>query len=125
MRRELGNLMNHVLEFRNLCKKYLLTSAEGELPDDDDVISDGGRYGVPNRRSVEKLGMGLLKVNSPQFMQNLTLCNQELATLKQRFDLTMNILMRALALTENKAGEIKFLNEAFIRLNFNYFYIPR
>ena len=62
---------------------------------------------------------------SPQFMQNLTLCNQELATLKQRFDLTMNILMRALALTENKAGEIKFLNEAFIRLNFNYFYIPR
>ena len=37
----------------------------------------------------------------------------------------MNILMRALQLTENKAGEIKFLNEAFIRLNFNNFYIEK
>ena len=34
----------------------------------------------------------------------------------------MVILMRAMELTENKAGEIKYLNEAFIRLNFNYYY---
>ena len=27
MRRELGNLMNYALEFRKLCKKYLLISA--------------------------------------------------------------------------------------------------
>ena len=82
MRRELGNLMNYALEFRKLCKKYLLTSAQDEISDDDDVMSDGGRYGVPNRRHVEKVGMGLLKVNSPQFMQNLTKCTQELNTLK-------------------------------------------
>ena len=67
MRRELGNLMNLVLEFRKICKKYLLTSGEDDLSDDE-VMSDGGHYGVQNRRQVEKMGMGLLKVNNPQFM---------------------------------------------------------
>ena len=34
----------------------------------------------------------------------------------------MQILMKGLSITENKAGDIKFLNEAFIRFNFNYYY---
>jgi len=34
----------------------------------------------------------------------------------------MNILMRGLSITENQMGDIKFLSEAFIRFNFNYYY---
>ena len=144
MRRELGNVMSCVLEFRKVCVKYLLSKpssdAARQMPgsaetfsnapdwesDDEDVLlSDGGRTGISNRKRIEQEGMGLLKVQSPEFMANLKLCSQELKTLRQRFNLTMEILMRALALTENKAGEIKHLNEAFIRFNFNYFYMKR
>ena len=144
MRRELTNVQNCVLEFRRLCIKYLLSKPPSEaakqMPgstdtfnnapdqgsDDDDVLlADGGYTGTSNRKRVEQEGMGLLKVHSPDFMGNLKLCSQELKTLRKRFNLTMEILMRALALTENKAGEIKHLNEAFIRFNFNYFYMKR
>ena len=66
--------------------------------------------------------MGLLKVNSPDFMANLQIFIQELTTVRKRFKQTMKILMKGLSITENRAGDIKFLNEAFIRFNFNNYY---
>ena len=66
--------------------------------------------------------MGALKVANQDFIHNLKLCIQELATVRGRFKHTMQILMKGLSITENKAGDIKFLSEAFIRFNFNYFY---
>ena len=53
-----------------------------ESEDDDEVLSDGGYYGIRNRKRVEAEGMGLLKVQSPEFMANLRLCSQELKTLR-------------------------------------------
>ena len=66
--------------------------------------------------------MGLLKVANADFMATLKSCSKELQTVRHRFKHTMQILMKGLSITENKAGDIKFLNEAFIRFNFNYYY---
>ena len=60
---------------------------------------------------------------SKDFNENLRLCREEFMTLQKRFKLTMDILMRALSQTKNKRGEVKFLDEAYIRLNFNNFYM--
>ena len=125
-KRELNNAMDTVLDFRRICRKYFLCKVPGE-EDSDDELFYGGSSGVGNkgnmRRRYEKEGMGALKVANQDFIHNLKLCVQELATVRARFKHTMQILMKGLSITENKAGDIKFLSEAFIRFNFNNFYL--
>ena len=130
-KRELNNAMDNVLDFRRICKKYFLTKAPGEMDSDEEMLlayDDGGIDGGPtgsraHRRSKQaNEGMGLLKVSSNQFGDNLKACLQELTTVRKRFKHTMAILMKGLSITERRAGDIKFLNEAFVRFNFNFYY---
>ena len=123
-KRELNTAMDNVIEFRRICKKYFLCKVPGEEDDDDEAMEGRSATGLQGskRRRNEREGMGLLKVTSPDFMGNLRLCVQELVTVRTRFKHTMQILMKGLSITENNRGDIKFLSEAFIRFNFNYFY---
>ena len=92
-KRELSNAMENVLEFRRICKKYFLSRQPGEdLSDDEDMERN-------RQRRYEAEGMGLLKVESGDFMANLKKCVQELSTVRQRFKHTMQILMKGLSIT--------------------------
>ena len=128
-KRELSTAMENVLEFRRICKKYFLCKVADEADSEDELMEygDGGRGNNsctrgPQRRRYEREGMGLLRLHSSDFLANLKLCIQELTTVRQRFKHTMNILVKGLAITENNRGDIKFLSEAFIRFNFNFYY---
>ena len=128
LRKELNNAMANVLEFRRICKKYFLCKVPGFDLDSDDEMEEHGRgreiSGPRGRRRIkfEQEGMGLLRLDSPQFMKHLRECLQDLSTVRQRFKHTMAIIMKGLSITENATSETKFLSEAFIRFNFNYYY---
>ena len=66
--------------------------------------------------------MGLLKVHHPNFLTFRKECSRELKVLMSKYKATMIVMMKALQMSQQKAGEISFLNEAYIRLNFNQYY---
>ena len=82
LRKELNNAMANVLEFRRICKKYFLCKVAGDMMDSDDEMlgEEHGRgreiSGPRGRRRIkfEQEGMGLLRVDSPQFMASLRGC---------------------------------------------------
>ena len=110
-----------------MCKKYLLTRPKDineRMSDSSDLSSldESFEEEQVNRKTAEAQGLGLLSVHSPNFVSNLTLCTQELNTVRAKFTATMDNLVEALALTSQKGQEISFLGEAFTRLNFNNYY---
>ena len=82
-KRELNNAMDNVLDFRRICKKYLLNKASGDhnLDSDEEMLTyDNTGFGGgqtcrgPARKRYEREGVGLLKVHSPDFTDRLKEC---------------------------------------------------
>jgi hypothetical protein len=66
----------------------------------------------------------LLNLSSLQFSDRLKACRQELQTLVNSHRTRMQLLT-ALLKKYTKKGVFNYLNEAFIRFNYNSFYIKR
>ena len=80
-------------------------------------------YELRNRKKDEEEGVGLLKVNASNFTTVRAECSSEFKRLKKKYKATMMVTMDTLKRTQQKAGEISFLKEAYVKLNFNQFYI--
>jgi len=98
----LSTVLQCVLDFRSICKNYFLRRVDeddDEFSDEDDEFEYADsldRKVESKQRIAEREGLGLLKVASSDFMTHAQLCNQELNTLKIRFEQTMGILMQQL-----------------------------
>lgn len=56
MRRELASVMQNVLEFRKLCKKYCLTRARADemmSDSESDSLDDSFELEVDNKKTIE------------------------------------------------------------------------
>jgi hypothetical protein len=104
------NILQVTLDFRTLVKKYLICS----LSDDDD--SD-------NENPTDK-SSSLFNLESLQFMDKYKECRRELDILKEKHTLRMKHLIQGLN-KYTKKGIFNYLNEAFIRFNFNQYYIGK
>jgi hypothetical protein len=104
------NILQVTLDFRTLIKKYLICS----LSDDDD--SD-------NENPTDK-SSSLFNLESLQFMDKYKECRRELDILKEKHTLRMKHLIQGLN-KYTKKGIFNYLNEAFIRFNFNQYYIGK
>jgi hypothetical protein len=49
-------------------------------------------------------------------------CSSDFKRLKKKYKATMLVTMDMLKRTQHKAGEISFLKEAYVKLNFNQYY---
>jgi len=120
MRRELTNVLEAVLEFRKIVKKYLLGSDVDS--EDSDVPME-----TPSELNAKKVameeGLGLLKVHAPNFSQVRTECSSDLKRLQKKYKATMIVTMNTLKKSQHKAGETSFWREAYVKLNFNCFYL--
>jgi hypothetical protein len=105
------NILQVTLDFRTLIKKYLICS----LSDDDDD-SD-------NENPTDK-SSSLFNLESLQFMDKYKECRRELDILKEKHTLRMKHLIQGLN-KYTKKGIFNYLNEAFIRFNFNQYYIGK
>ena len=101
------------LDFRALVKKYLVPTTSSSLDDSDDSDTE-------NKTS----GDSLFNYDSLQFMDRYNECRQELDSLKEKHSLRMKHLNQGLK-KYTKKGIFNYLNEAFIRFNFNHYYIGR
>jgi hypothetical protein len=104
------NILQVTLDFRTLIKKYLICS----LSEDDD--SD-------NENPTDK-SSSLFNLESLQFMDKYKECRRELDILKEKHTLRMKHLIQGLN-KYTKKGIFNYLNEAFIRFNFNQYYIGK
>jgi hypothetical protein len=101
-------------------KKYFLASADGASEDSDIPMEDTSD--LRNRKRNEEEGVGLLKVHATTFSAVRAECSSEFKRLKKKYKATMMVTMDTLKRTQHKAGEISFLKEAYVKLNFNQFY---
>jgi hypothetical protein len=104
------NILQVTLDFRTLIKKYLICS----LSDDDDSENEN-----PTDKSSS-----LFNLESLQFMDKYKECRRELDILKEKHTLRMKHLIQGLN-KYTKKGIFNYLNEAFIRFNFNQYYIGK
>jgi hypothetical protein len=104
------NILQVTLDFRTLIKKYLICS----LNDDDDSENEN-----PTDKSSS-----LFNLESLQFMDKYKECRRELDILKEKHTLRMKHLIQGLN-KYTKKGIFNYLNEAFIRFNFNQYYIGK
>eukprot|EP00347_Sterkiella_histriomuscorum_P006822 403351300 len=139
------------LNFRELCLKYLIRSEgqsgqfkDSKMPnynndgDSSDLSDDLGlnnlsrdededEYSGSNRDKeayYQQYGRGLLRVDSIKFMDRIEECQVELNELRSKFQTYMQILIENLK-KYTKKGVFSYLDEAFIRFNFNNYYISR
>jgi hypothetical protein len=103
------NILQVTLDFRTLIKKYLICS----LSDDDSE----------NENPTDK-SSSLFNLDSVQFMDKYKECRRELDILKEKHTLRMKHLIQGLN-KYTKKGIFNYLNEAFIRFNFNQYYIGK
>jgi hypothetical protein len=108
------NILQVTLDFRVLVKKYLIPSCSLGNRDEDD--SD-------NENPTDKSSC-LFDLESLQFMDKYKECRRELDILKEKHTLRMKHLIQGLN-KYTKKGIFNYLNEAFIRFNFNQYYIGR
>ena len=108
------NILQVTLDFRTLVKKYLIPSYS--LADKDDDDSD-------NEISEDK-SSSLFNLESLKFMDNYNECQRELNILKEKHALRMKHLIQGLN-KYTKKGIFNYLNEAFIRFNFNQYYLGK
>lgn len=113
VKKEVSGLMETVMDFRKLCKKYLHSYIDRD--DDSDEEMDGSKH---NRHQKE----GLLKVNSRDYIETQTIFYQDLSTVRKRFKKTMQILMKGMSSTVGKTSDVNYLSEAYVRFNFNNYY---
>jgi hypothetical protein len=104
------NILQVTLDFRTLVKKYLICS----LSDDEDSENEN-----PTDKSSS-----LFNLESLQFMDKYKECRRELDILKEKHTLRMKHLIQGLN-KYTKKGIFNYLNEAFIRFNFNQYYIGK
>jgi len=117
------------------------------LSDDFDQASDddGENYGgaddsydasdpaAPKKSRSSKIedkftGMGLLNINSGNFVQNVEECSEKLNQMRTQFEKHMLVLTTNLnKLTKTQSGKIilNYLLEILQRLNFNSYYVSR
>ena len=123
------------LDFRQIIKKYFLEKHStgssdlktGAANDDDDDDLDFDLNDTPSKDRDEEddvFGMGLLKVNSPYFLDRLEECEAHFKRVKEYFKNIMAEIMANLA-KYSKKGIYSYLGEAFIRFNFNSYYVSR
>ena len=65
--------METVFNFRRICKKFLLCKARNGEDDSDEEWLHNGKKRRNRRDRYESEGIGLLKVNSPDFINNARL----------------------------------------------------
>lgn len=121
MRRELTHVLEAVLEFRRIVKKYLLCDTLVDSEDSDVPMEYVGE--LSTRKVAEEEGIGLLKVHSPTFSQMRADCSTDFKRLQKKYKATMIVTMNTLKKSQHKAGETSFWKEAYVKLNFNCFYL--
>jgi len=94
MRRELTNVMQTVLDFRSIVRKYLLNSPSAIDSDDSDVPMMAEN--IDEKKRAEDEGMGLLKVNAANFSQMRAECSTEFKKLQKKYKATMIVTMNTL-----------------------------
>ncbi|TNV71835.1 hypothetical protein FGO68_gene5096 [Halteria grandinella] len=118
----ISDLLKIPLEFRQLCKKYLLPSTQQEdsesSGDDETANKSIGKLGVSST------DQSLLNLESLQFVDRFNRCKQEFEQMVNSHRTRMKLLT-AILKKYTKKGIFNYLNEAFIRFNFNSFYISR
>jgi hypothetical protein len=103
------------LDFRSLCKRYFLNNTQNaDSEDSDDELTHGSG----------KDDTTLLNLESLQFADRYNKCKKEFEQLVNSHRTRMKVLT-ALLKKHTKKGVYNYLNEAFIRFNFNNFYISR
>lgn len=107
------NLLQISLDFRTLVKKHLLSSNSHSTEDDNDDLE------IDNKNDAS-----LLNYESVSFMDRYNECKTQLDMLKSKHRLRMQHLNQGLK-KYTKKGIFNYLNEAFIRFNFNHYYISR
>lgn len=116
---ELKRVMKTVLTFRSIVKKYFINQADDA--DDSDIPMEN-EIELRNRKKNEEDGIGLLKVQAQDFSKLRLECSSEFKRLKKKYKATMHVTMDMLKRTQHKPGEISFLKEAYVKLNFNQYY---
>ena len=86
----------------------------------------GGYEEVPRtgERDYSEFGRGLLRIDSIKFMDNVEQCQVELNDIRSKFKMYMQFLVDTLK-KYTKKGVYSYLDEAFIRFNFNSYYMSR
>ena len=129
-------------DFRKLIKYYLLSDDFDNMSDDDDAYSRGNQPGhndsydmdpatskSRSRKIEDKFtGMGLLSINSSNFVQNVDECSEKLNQMRTQYEKHMLVLTTNLnKLTKTQSGKIilSYLLEILQRLNFNSYYVSR
>ena len=125
----ISGILQITLDFRTLCKHYFLalhsedplvnersSSSDSSMDDDEDQGSIKKGSGMDNNSSC------LLNLESLQFVERYTKCSNDLQRLISNHRQRMTILNGYLY-KHNKKGVFNNMNEAFIRFNFNEYYI--
>ncbi len=103
-----SSLLQLGLDFRSLCKKYFLHSeTKADSDDSEDELQQN---------------TNLFNIDSIDFVENYLKCRQEFQLIVNKHRNKM-ILLTAGLKKHTKTGVLNYLNEAYIRFNYNNYYV--